>query len=135
MILRRDQLTREQQDAMHAAFDSGFLVRPEPEFNLYGLRFDVQYLYKVGLYITQYLPVEDLAMYADQITTENVEQRGNSPLMELDVHPNKMDFTQYNATAVGNLAYVLLHHPKSEVRTAAFNHLEAISRYCFTHPK
>lgn len=73
-----------------------------------GVRFSLEHL-KRALAEARSMPVEQLAEYVDQVTFENVQRIGAQLLP--DSLPEEL-----NMTAIGNLAFLLLHSHDPQVK-------------------
>ena len=81
---------------------------PEPtaSFNSYGLRYHTDFLAKMGYNLLAY-PVFIQADFADQICVNLVKD--NAVSVEIVQPLVYTDYTQLNATAIGNMAYTSLN--------------------------
>ncbi len=85
--------------------------RPNKDFDSNGLRFSVEYLGAIGGAIA-FMPLEYIAEYVDIITKDAVDKNEtdfiNITNEEFSKEYGPDDFVKWNATAIGNMAYVTL---------------------------
>lgn len=86
------------------------LQSPNAEFNSHGLRFDIGYLNRIGGTICL-LPLEFMSEYVDTVCKSSMDSQDG--LMEEAVLDDDMtdEYLEKNidATALGNMAYIILH--------------------------
>lgn len=87
----------------------------EKYFNSQGLRFDTEYLKIIKLKMHRFSN-QELAEYVDAITYSLVQQ-GKHIVRPEDLQ--SVDFRHFNATSVGNVAFIHLHHPDETQRALA----------------
>lgn len=105
-------MSEEKQKAYSEAF---YMQHPAPKnkFDEYGLRYDIDYLGKIGSDIVL-CPVEFMANYVDMVTKSKIDSDVNSFVESMSVESMITDideeyFTHLNATSLGNMAYAYLH--------------------------
>ena len=109
-------LTHEKRDA----YDKGFNAqhpKPNKEYDENGLRYDVEYLGNLGTNLLL-VPVEYMARYVDVVTKSHVD-RNNDLLIDEIIESDdftKEDLAKFNATSIGNFAYIYLHSKDRHVR-------------------
>lgn len=104
-------------DASMSLLNSGVLgfkfVAPKEEFDSLNLRYDIDYLNKVGKLIVL-LPVEEMVNYVDGITFQHILNKNKyfidveipNSILNIDLE-NKYHYNSLNATSIGNIAYVM----------------------------
>lgn len=84
--------------------------KPESNFDQNGLRYTLAYLNSVGGRIIR-LPLELMADYVDAITKDAIDESDPvfvlTQILSIDVETLNMN--RWNATSLGNMAYVALH--------------------------
>lgn len=87
----------------------------EKFFNANGLRFDTEYLKMIKSKIHKFSN-QELAEYVDAITYSMV-LRGKPIVRPEDLQ--SINANHFNATSVGNVAYIHLYHPDDQQRALA----------------
>lgn len=106
---------------------TGVIVLEPGQFDAYGLRFPIDYLNAIGTLPIMF-PLEIMAKYADVVTTKLVNDNDSNftnSILYMGILPPE-DTQNINATGIGNLAYVCLHHPLPRAREIAESILETI---------
>lgn len=110
--------------------EAGELVHANKDFNDYGLRFDVQYLNRIGLMLVL-LPLEMMAEYVDVVTKSYVDKSiwdfDESSYGMFRINESQLQYT--NATAIGNLAYNCLNSKDTYIKTICEQSLNKIHDY------
>ena len=126
-------LSRLSQDAQNKYLEyynsnirtSELYTEPFAEYDKFGLRYPIEHLDLMGKNLV-FLPLEFMADYVDIITKTHVDE--NSP--QLTVNSFDFDvadlFDSINATAIGNAAYIAMHHTNPTLRQLAENKLNEI---------
>ncbi len=107
------------------------IKKPYKEFDAYGLKFDIDWLNEVGGSVV-FLPLEHAAEYADIVTVNGLKEPHPEFLQQYknDIE-KRQDFSLWNATAVGNVAYVSLFCKDDELKINAFNLLQQYADYFY----
>lgn len=112
-------MSEEKQKAYSEAF---YMQHPAPknEFDEYGLRYDIDYLGKIGSDIVM-CPVEFMANYVDATTKSLVDSNNEefiegSMLNAAEIMLHKQTYQHINATAFGNMAYLYINVKNDNVR-------------------
>jgi hypothetical protein len=131
-IIKLSSLSKEKRLIAEKFFEDTFFnekmpvefrfVKPSPEFDEHGLRFDLPHLKDIGLRVLL-LPLEYMANYADEVTItavdscnkDFVEQISDSTTEIQDMTDEEV-LQKINATSVGNLAYISIHLKNQEVK-------------------
>lgn len=94
----------------------GVLKNPNAKFDDFGLRFDVDYLNRIGVNVI-FLPLEIMAEYVDAVTKQMIDNNEMGFEYNQIINPD-FDVDQLyetvNATGIGNAAYVCLNS-KNEI--------------------
>lgn len=102
----------------------GRFMRPNKSYNDLGLKFERDYLSRIGLSLIL-LPLEIQADYVDVVTMNSYQRMVPANL------PDTIDINTVNATGIGNVAFVALHSPNEEVKAKAEKILnELLNTYC-----
>lgn len=133
-IIKLSKFSEQLKDAVlndyNSLIESGELLKPNDEFNDYGLRFDVQYLNRIGLSLVL-LPLEIMAEYVDIVTKSNVDKGlydfDESSYDMFRINESQLQYT--NATAIGNLAYICLNSKDTYIKTICEQSLNHIYDY------
>lgn len=119
-------LTTEARNELRKALPEKGFVFPNPKFDNNGLRFDIDYLNRIGGSICVF-PLEFMADYVDVVCKESIDKQEGK--MEQDILADDAtdeSLVDINATALGNLSYIVLH-TKDELAKAKC--LDIIWRY------
>lgn len=131
-IVRLSELSEEKKNLLESQYnqllEAGVFMNPNQEFNVYGLRFPIEYLRNVRNYVC-ILPLEYIAEYVDVITKERIDY-------ESDIQDDFYDYKTYeledcdldlvNTTSIGNLAYACLHSKHKKTRQTCEESLNKI---------
>jgi hypothetical protein len=88
-----------------------------------GLYHDIEVLNELKYKIMD-LPLMEMATYSDKIT-----RHGIAAITVYDIHESEKHFKEFNATSVGNMAFVALNHPIHDVKVEAMIMLEQYRNY------
>lgn len=97
------------------------------QFDENGLRHNHAHLEQIKMEIATW-PIKKQAEYVDEVTKKEVDDGYPSLALFLQTTEG-IDFTKLNATSVGNLAYMVLHHPEESRQIEALNILNQIKEY------
>ena len=101
-----------------------FVRKAFPVFDINGLRHNTKYLDTIKTKIV-FWSVEEQAKYVDWVVYDAV--KNNVTFFRPDLIDEKdLDFNLFNATSVGNMAYVSLYHKDEEERLSAKAKLHSI---------
>ena len=95
-----------------------------------GLNHSIEHLREMK-YKIAWLPIKEMATYADQICMQKVEA---GELFEWRTK-NEYFFPEFNATSIGNLAYIALYHENHEQTHAAMNVIEWYREWLKMNPE
>lgn len=104
---------------------------PNDNFNEFNLRYDIDYLNSVGGSACM-LPLEFMAYYVDGICKESIDtQEGvmEESLLEDDISDES--FTSMTATALGNMAYIILSTKNEKVKNTCLDSLRKYFDFYF----
>ena len=116
MIQELSKMSSEQKESYLKYYNdvmlsgaAGFkFLEPYPECDVYGLKFPIEYLNKVGKSIIM-LPLEFMAEYADIITREYIDKDDQQfifeQIIDRDINCDQI-YQSVNATGIGNMAYI-----------------------------
>jgi hypothetical protein len=108
-IKRLSNLTEEDKAEVLTSIEKKF-GKPSEKFNMYGLRYSIDHLNKVGGSIIT-IPLECMAEYVDIITKNAIDDNDGYFILTqvLNSDDDSINFSKLNATAIGNTAYVCLN--------------------------
>lgn len=99
--------------------------KPNDKFDMYGLRYNIDQLNKIGGSIIN-IPLECMAEYVDVVTKNAIDKNDEFFILTqvLNVDYDKLNFSKLNTTAIGNTAYVCLHCKDESARVMSEKFLE-----------
>jgi len=115
----------EELKRYHDIYDK--LPKPCPEFDSDGLRFPVHVLNELGMNNIVF-PIEVMAQFVDGVTKKAVDNDESTIDIQMESGRKMLDdfYKEFNATTIGNLAYITLNHKKESTRDNAKEFLEEI---------
>ena len=139
-ISRLSDMTSEQVAAykqnIQTFNDSNMLgikyLEPYDKYDGYGLKFPIDYLMKMGFYIVSW-PLEIMAQFVDQTTKRFIDNEDKLYLINCIYEYNfeKLDYSQLNATSIGNMAYACLHCKQKRARDIMEEQLNKILQFAY----
>lgn len=118
-------LAEKEREKIRKELSGKGLKNPNPEYDEAGLRFDIHYLNSIGGVVCM-LPLEFMAEYADLICVNMVDTE--MEILEQDTIEHIRDFPEgfesMNATAIGNMAYFIIHTKNESAKTMALDYLK-----------
>lgn len=113
---------------MLSPFKKKKVKAPLPKIeDLMGLNNSIEDLEEIKIKIFDY-PVEEQARYADRVCMDNCKDLEFLAKEFSDSNDDSW-FENYNATSVGNLAYVALYAPEKRYKDVAKKQLDALTAY------
>lgn len=108
-IKRLSNLTEEGKAEVLALVEKKF-GKPNDKFDMYGLRYPIDHLNKIGGSIIT-IPLECMAEYVDVITKNAIDENDGYFILTqvLNSDDDSINLSKLNATAIGNIAYVCLN--------------------------
>lgn len=82
------------------------------KFDIFGLSHSLKHL-KEKYKTIHSLTIEEQSKYADEVCIENINDKSLIDFCK-SINPYKENFSNYNTTSVGNLAYIILHCKNKE---------------------
>ncbi len=104
-----------------------FFLRLFGQFDHFGLKYPVSHLCAIADQIP-FWPIEKQAKYADTICVRMVNE--NSEVLKSMITYHTEDFSYWNTTTVGNLAYVVKHgHIEDTIKVKCLRLLKEYAEY------
>ncbi len=103
---------------------------PEPakEYNDFGLRYPIEFLNQIGKNII-FLPLEHIADFVDGVCKNNMDEMEGDVLTIKPEEITDVVIENWNATSIGNIAYVAIHAQQEKARAIAMQVLELVFVY------
>jgi hypothetical protein len=115
----------DQLETMKQAYiEHGIYKEPNAEFDGFGLRYDIEFLNKVNTNVC-FLPVQLMANFHDNVTKNFHKTFTIKNVGKFDI----TNYKNYNATSVGNVAYIYLNTNDNELRQRCYEWLTELIRY------
>lgn len=84
------------------------------KFNIFGLAYSLEHL-KEKYKTIHNLTIEEQSKYADEVCIKNINDKSLINSCK-NINPYKENFSNYNTTSIGNLAYIILHCKDAEAK-------------------
>ena len=118
-VLREIDFDESELDKMRKFLSS---KNPTKNYSGMGLRYPVSFLNELGGYAVL-LPLEMMADLVDVVTKHHVDTKSES-VVDYMLNNKKMDYSVWNATSIGNMAYVHLNCHSLIAKERAFEYLD-----------
>jgi len=104
-------------------FEKKFYIKPDHEFNSFGLRYNLFDLEKLS-YSIILLPLEQMADYVDGVTKKAIDNNDTLFLLKQILYIKNediknIDIQKLNAISIGNLAYIALNSFSEDAKNIA----------------
>lgn len=112
-IVRLTEMPEKKRAELEKVMKDQNIPKPFPDFNSDGLRFTMEHLQDIGGAVCL-LPLEYMAEYVDAITKNHIDENDTEFINRhrdsfKPEHHTPETFPNYNATSIGNIAYVALN--------------------------
>lgn len=102
--------------------------QPAKEYDSNGIKYPLDFLNSVGLSII-FLPLEYQATFVDAVTLNNLSEIEKDALSIVPANVDEAVLGRFNATTIGNFAYITLHGENEKAREICMAILEKIYVY------